>query len=196
MGFVTWWIVGSLIFWLLTTSGLIVAAWLLLRWQQARSSTELEMQNRLFSTELENQKVLYERQLTEARASSQESLDSAREQMETTLQQQQTLVTEAIKQATFGTSSANQTLSDLVKRLIPILAAKDPIAAGQLSTLTDPAGGDRQELSGTPYNAEDDAALRSVDEAIAAATALAMEAGIDPDTARSSAISSVLLSRQ
>lgn len=186
---VTWLIVVFLIFWLVT-----VATFLWLLASQKASLTALMTQQKTDELDFRlTQADLFRSTLDRERASSQESLDSEREQHRETLEQQRELTTEAIKQATFSTSSANQTLGEITKRLIPILAAKDPMAAGQLSSLTDPAGGAAQELRGTPYTAEDDAALESVNAALDQYTAMLKEAGIADESVARTTAASVLL---
>lgn len=180
---VIWLIVVFVIFWLATTTALTWLFLRLLRMETSASKASLQMQRELFEKTLERE-----------RTSSQESLDSERDQHTVTLEQQRLLTAEAVKQATFSTSSANQTLGDITKRLIPILAAKDPMAAGQLSTLTDPAGGETQQLRGTPYTAEDDAALESVNAALDQYTAMLKEAGIADESVARTTAASVLLS--
>lgn len=186
---VIWLIVVFLIFWLVTVA---ISLWLLV--QQRASLTALTAQQKADDRELmEAQRELYQTALERSLTSSQESLDSEREQHRETLEQQRALTTEAVKQAAFSTSSTNQSLTDLIKRLIPILAAKDVMAAGQLSTLTDPAGGEVQELRGTPYTAEDDAALESVNAALDQYTEMLREAGITDESIARTTAASVLL---
>lgn len=186
---VIWLIVVFLIFWLVTVA---IFLWLLV--QQRASLTALTAQQKADDRELmEAQRELYQTALERSLTSSQESLDSEREQHRETLEQQRALTTEAVKQAAFSTSSTNQSLTDLIKRLIPILAAKDVMAAGQLSTLTDPAGGEVQELRGTPYTAEDDAALESVNAALDQYTEMLREAGITDESIARTTAASVLL---
>jgi predicted membrane-bound mannosyltransferase len=192
MASVTWLIVAFLIFWLVSLAALAA----LFLWLMQRQEKRLSEQKAWDREATQTLSLLYEETIEQLKASSQHSLESAHEQSQQTIQLQQQMSAEAVKQATFGISSTNQTLSDLIKRLIPILAAKDTIAAGQLSTLTDPAGGSRQELVGTPYDAENDAVLASVNQAIDAVTSQLQEAGIEYDTARSTATETVLLSRQ
>lgn len=179
---VTWLIVVFLIFWLVTVAGL---TWFFLRLMSLQKQTS--------DSERDRQQTLYQAELDRALTSSQESLDSEREQHIQTLEQQRALTTEAVKQAAFSTSSTNQSLTDLMKRLIPILAAKDTIAAGQLSTLTDPAGGETQELRGTPYTAEDDAALETVNSVLDQYTQMLKEAGIADESIARTTAASVLL---
>ena len=194
MASVIWLIAAFLIFWLATMGALSWVALKLLQQQRTQSSAELTRQENLFETQLEEQRSLFQQQLQDSRSDSVSLLGSERERTQALLTQQEQMVAEAIKQATFGTSSANQTLSDLIKRLIPILAAKEPMAAGQLSTLTDPAE-ERRVLAGTPYDAEDDAVLASIDEALGDMAQRLTEAGIDPDTARRQAGASIFLPR-
>ena len=186
---VIWLIVVFLIFWLVTVA---IFLWLLGTAQANQISAVRAIQQQKDDL-LETQRNLYETALERERTSSQESLDSEREQHRETLEQQRSLTTEAVKQAAFSTSSTNQSLTDLIKRLIPILAAKDVMAAGQLSTLTDPAGGEAQELRGTPYTAEDDAALESVNAALDQYTEMLREAGITDESIARSTAASVLL---
>jgi uncharacterized protein YlxW (UPF0749 family) len=182
-------IVALLIFWLVTVA---IFLWLLV-WQRASLTELMNQQKRADAEYRQLLRETYETALERERTSSQESLDSEREQHRETLEQQRSLTTEAVKQAAFSTSSTNQSLTDLIKRLIPILAAKDVMAAGQLSTLTDPAGGEAQELRGTPYTAEDDAALESVNAALDQYTEMLREAGITDESIARSTAASVLL---
>lgn len=165
MGWTIWFVGAFLIFWLATLVG---TAWLFLRLMRQQALSSQQERNRmenLFESQLEQQQSLFSATLQEHRDSSQDSLDSARDQFETTLSAQQSLAQEAIKQATFGVSSANQTLANLTNRLIPILAAKDAIAAGQLSTLTAPA--EEQSVGPvTPYTAENEAVLEQIESAM------------------------------
>lgn len=186
---VTWLIVVFLICWLVT-----VATFLWLLASQKASLTALMTQQKTDELDFRlTQADLYRSMYDQQRTSWQESLDSEREQHTVTLEQQRLLTAEAVKQATFSTSSANQTLGEITKRLIPILAAKDPMAAGQLSSLTDPAGGAAQELHGTPYTAEDDAALESVNAALDQYTEMLKEAGIADESVARTTAASVLL---
>lgn len=188
MASVTWLILGFVIFWLLTTAALIWLFLKLLSSREAQAAKTLELQQNLFETQLEEQTSLFNRQLEEQRQSSQGSLTSALSLLEDLRSSSKALTSEAVKTATFGISSANESLTKLMQQLIPILAAKEPMAAGQLSSLTAPAE-DRSEMHGVPYPAESEAVLAQIDEAMN----LLQERGItDGNLARTTAASVLL----
>lgn len=167
---VIWLSVVWLIFWLLTTGGLI---WLSLRL--------LSQQTKQSQLELNRQENLYRNQLEQARISSTESLQSAREQAQDLLDQFRQSMEEATLAATSGSSSVNQNLTNLVSKMVPLLAARDTIAAGQLSAITAPA---EQEQGGRPYTAEDEEVLASIDQVFQ----LLQESGVtDAPAARTAA---------
>jgi hypothetical protein len=170
---VTWLIVAFLIFWLLTTGALV---WLMLRLRSEQTKSH--------QLELNRQESLYKQQLQEARASSTESSTSAREQSREMLAMFQEAMEETTRAATSGVSSANQSLMNLLGRIMPLLTARDAIAAGQLSTITAPAefeGGPAQP----PYTAEDDAISTLIDSL----SQTLEDGGFDASTARAAAAS-------
>lgn len=167
---VIWLIVCFLIFWVVTTGVLI---WLFLRL--------LNQQTKQSQLELNRQENLYKNQLEAERTSSTDSSRSARDQAEQLLEQFRESMTEATRAATSGSSSVNANLTSLLARTLPLLTARDAIAAGQLSTITAPA---EQETGGAPYTAEDETLASQIDDAMN----LLLESGLtDATTARTAA---------
>lgn len=184
MASVIWLTALFLIFWLVT---LLAMAWLCL-FLLRRQSAQEESTRRLLQESWETERERLQDSLTQEHTSSTESLDLARAQTEDLLDTYRQATREAVSSATLGVSSANQSLTKLMERLIPILAAKDAVAAGQLSTLTAPAE-ERQELHGVPYTAENEAIVAQIDEAMAY---IQSQGVTDANTARTAAASVLL----